>query len=79
MQLDIPFQLENFIDGRFCPTTSGANIDNINPATGAVYGKIPNSDEADINKAVEAAKKAFKNWSITPSEIRFKILNRMAE
>lgn len=42
-------------------------------------GQIPDSNEKDVNIAVEAAKKAFKNWSITSPEERFRILNRIAE
>lgn len=42
-------------------------------------GQIPDSNEKDVNIAVEAAKKAYKNWSITSPEERFRILNSIAE
>ena len=58
---------------------TGKFIDNINPATGEVYGQIPDSNKKDIEAAVHAAQKAFPNWSVTPVEERFKILNRIAE
>ncbi|MBL7749702.1 MAG: aldehyde dehydrogenase, partial [Chitinophagaceae bacterium] len=58
---------------------SGSFIDNINPATGKVYGQIPDSHKKDIDAAVNAAKKAFSDWSVTPVEQRFKILNRIAD
>ena len=57
----------------------GKFIDNINPATGEVYGQIPDSDEKDVEVAVHAAQKAFPAWSITTAEERFKVLNRIAE
>ena len=79
MQLDIPYQLENFIDGQFVAPLSEAFIDNFNPASGSVSGKIPNSNEKDIEAAVVAAKKAFQIWSNTSTEKRFAILNRIAE
>jgi aminomuconate-semialdehyde/2-hydroxymuconate-6-semialdehyde dehydrogenase len=79
MQLDIPYQLENFIDGQFVAPLSEAFIDNFNPASGFVSGKIPNSDEKDVEAAVVAAKKAFQTWSKTSAEKRFAILNRIAE
>ncbi len=79
MQLDIPYHLENFIGGNFIGPLSGKFIDNINPATGEIYGQIPDSNEKDIDVAVHAAKKAFPAWSVTPAEKRFKILNRIAE
>lgn len=79
MQLDIPYHLENFIGGNFIGPLSGRFIDNINPAEGAVYGQIPDSNEKDVEIAVQAAKKAFPEWSVTPLEKRFGILNRIAE
>jgi len=58
---------------------TGKFIDNINPATGEVYGQIPDSNKKDIEAAVHAAHKVFPKWSLTPVEERFKILNRIAE
>lgn len=58
---------------------SGNYINNVNPATAEISGQIPDSSEKDVNAAVEAAKKVFPSWSITPVEERFKILNRIAE
>ena len=79
MQLDIPYHLENFIGGNFIGPLSGKFIDNINPATGKIYGQIPDSNEKDIDAAVHAAEKAFPAWSVTSIEKRFEILNRIAE
>jgi len=79
MQLDIPFQLENFIGGRFKKPISNDFLPNINPASGEQYGEIPNSNEKDIEEAVVAAKKAFLDWSTTSTEKRFKVLNKIAE
>ncbi|WP_127132465.1 aldehyde dehydrogenase [Pseudoflavitalea rhizosphaerae] len=79
MQQDIPWHLENFIGGSFIGPLSGNFIDNFNPATGEVSGKIPDSNEQDVAVAVKAAQKAFTTWSVTPLEKRFEILNRIAE
>ena len=79
MQLDIPYHLENFIGGNFIGPLSGKFMDNINPATGEIYGQIPDSNEKDIEVAVHAAQKAYASWSATPAEKRFVILNRIAE
>ncbi|HEX6168313.1 MAG TPA: aldehyde dehydrogenase [Chitinophagaceae bacterium] len=79
MKLEIPYHLENYIGGNFIAPLSGKFIDNINPATGEVYGQIPDSNEKDIEAAVLAAQKVFPKWSVTPVEERFKILNRIAE
>lgn len=79
MQLDIPYELENFIGGHFIGPLSGKFISNINPATAATVGQIPNSDEKDVEVAVKSAQKAFPEWSTTSLEKRFLILNRIAE
>ncbi|HET6769095.1 MAG TPA: aldehyde dehydrogenase [Chitinophagaceae bacterium] len=79
MNLEIPYHLENYIGGNLIASVSGKFIDNINPATGNVYGQIPDSNEKDVTAGVHAAQKAFPAWSITPVEERFRILNRIAE
>jgi len=79
MNLIVPYHLENFIDGNFIGPFSGNFIDNVNPATGAVCGQIPDSNDKDIEVAVAAAKKAFPAWSVLPVEQKFRILNRVAE
>ena len=79
MQLDIPYELENFIGGHFIGPLSGKFISNINPATASNVGQIPDSDEKDVEVAVKSAQKAFPEWSTTSLEKRFLILNRIAE
>lgn len=79
MKLKIPYHLENYIGGNLIAPLSGNFIDNINPATGEVYGQVPESNNKDVNAAVQAAQKAFPQWRATPVEQRFKILHRIAE
>ena len=79
MQLSIPQQISNYIGGNFQVPIDGNYLDNINPATGEIYGQIPDSNSKDIEEAVAAAKNAFPTWSTTTLEQRFKILNRIAE
>lgn len=79
MNLSIPYHLENFIGGNFIGPLSGQFIDNTNPATGEVYGQIPNSDKKDIAIAVSAAQKSLPEWSSSSTEKRFAILNRIAD
>jgi aminomuconate-semialdehyde/2-hydroxymuconate-6-semialdehyde dehydrogenase len=71
--------IDNFIGGKFSGPLSGNYIDNINPATGRVIGRIPDSNGKDVDEAVIGAKKALPAWSSTPPEIRFKLLNKIAE
>lgn len=79
MQWNIPEKLQNYINGAFVPPATGQYMENINPATGEVYGSIPMSGPADVDHAVEAAEAAFSSWSITAATDRFRILNRIAE
>jgi aminomuconate-semialdehyde/2-hydroxymuconate-6-semialdehyde dehydrogenase len=79
MNSKIAYHLENYIGGNLIGPLSGNFIDNINPATGEVYGQVPESNSKDVNAAVHAAQKAYPQWSISPVEQRFKILNRIAE
>jgi len=70
-------KIENYIDGNLCQPVSNLYLDNFNPATGEIYSLIPNSDAADINLAIEAAKKAFPLWSKTSAEQRHGFLMRI--
>src|SRR5215217_3601104 len=79
MDLQAPDQILNYIGGNFRTPVNGNYLDNVNPATGEVYSKTPDSTVADIDLAVIAAEAAFPAWSTTPVEERFKILNRIAE
>ncbi len=71
-------KITNYINGEYCEPLSGMWIDNYNPSVGEVYGKIANSNEADVEKAYKAAKTAFPQWSNTTIEERSRILLRIA-
>lgn len=79
MTLEIPYHLENYIGGKLIGPLSGKFVDVINPATGDHFSHTPDSDERDVNVAVQAAKKAFSDWSVTSASRRFEILNRIAD
>ena len=79
MNLQAPEKISNYIGGNFTEPAQGRFLENINPATGKIYSRTPDSDEADVNLAVGAASIALKNWSNTPAEERFRILNRIAD
>ncbi|HCW06984.1 MAG TPA: 2-hydroxymuconic semialdehyde dehydrogenase, partial [Cytophagales bacterium] len=69
----------NYIDGKLVEPSSKKYLDNYNPSEGKVYSYVPDSDERDVNDAVQAAEKAFPSWSKMPSEERCKILLRVAD
>jgi betaine-aldehyde dehydrogenase len=62
-------QLQNFINGKSVPGSSGEVTQLINPATGEVYATAPKSNAADVDAAMKAAEAAFVLWrDSTPSE-----------
>lgn len=69
----------NFIDGAFTPPVGDAWLDNFEPATGAAYSQLPDSDARDVDAAVAAAERAFPGWSTTPAQERSRILLRIAD
>ncbi|MCI5082349.1 MAG: aldehyde dehydrogenase [Saprospiraceae bacterium] len=71
--------LKNYIDGALVPAVSGDYLDNVNPATGKVYSYLPDSDNRDVERAVEAAERAFPEWSGSDVRKRFRILTRIAD
>ncbi len=54
-------------------------LDNYEPATGQVYCQIPDSDNVDVQQAVEAAKIAFPSWSSLSIEERSNWLIKLAD
>ncbi|MGD9590489.1 MAG: aldehyde dehydrogenase [Pyrinomonadaceae bacterium] len=72
-------EILNYIDGKLVQPASSVYLDNCEPATGAVYSQIPDSDARDVNSAVEAAKAAFPAWSAMPSQERCALLLRIAD
>lgn len=70
-------KIENYIGGQLVEPVSGEYLENFNPALGKVYSLIPDSDERDVELAVQAAKKAFPLWSKTATEEKFEILMRL--
>lgn len=72
-------RITNFIGGHLVEPVSGDYFDNYEPATGKVYGQIPDSDERDVEAAYQAARKAFPGWSNSSNEYRHDVLYRLAE
>jgi aminomuconate-semialdehyde/2-hydroxymuconate-6-semialdehyde dehydrogenase len=72
-------RISNYINGALQSPVKSLYLDNYNPATGAVYSLIPDSDEADVDLAYTHANEAYKTWRLTSLEERFMVLNRIAE
>jgi len=72
-------KIQNFIGGELTAPIAGQYFDNVDPAVGAVYGLVPDSDEKDLEKAVMAAKKVFPTWRATPPAMRAAMLSKLAD
>ena len=71
---------KNFIAGQWVEPTTGAYFDDINPAdTRDVVGQFPKSGKADVQRAVESAKKGFALWKRTPAPARGDILRKVGD
>ncbi|HUF03658.1 MAG TPA: aldehyde dehydrogenase [Aridibacter sp.] len=71
-------EISNYIGGEMSAPFDGALIDDIDPSTGEVYASVPDSGEADVAKAVEAAEEAFPEWSEASAEERHDILMKLS-
>lgn len=70
----------NLIDGEWVHSSSGNFLANKNPAdTGDVIGEFPESSSVDVSAAVEAARRAYSSWRLTPAPKRAEILVRAGE
>jgi len=70
-----------YIDGKRVDAASGETFETINPATGKVLANVASCDVADVDKAVAAARRAFKSgiWAdLHPTE-RGKVMIRWAD
>jgi len=68
-----------YINGLWVDPVSPKLLDVINPATATVAGHISVGSAADVDKAVQAAAKAFRSWSRTTREERLALLDRIIE
>ncbi|KPJ18957.1 Retinal dehydrogenase 1 [Papilio machaon] len=71
-----------FIDNQWVDAVSGKTFDTYNPHDGSVIAKVAEGDEADINLAVAAAKRAFhrnSEWRLLDAAQRGAILYKFAD
>ncbi|KZS72559.1 aldehyde dehydrogenase [Mycobacterium kansasii] len=70
---------ENFIGGEWVAPAQGRYFENLTPVTGQPFCEIPRSDEADVDKALDAAHAAAPGWGKTAPAARAAILNNIAD
>ena len=68
------------IDGRHVPSVSGRTFKTLNPATEQVIATVAEGNEADVDRAVAAARRAFEGpWRSMRASERGQILLRLAD
>jgi phenylacetaldehyde dehydrogenase len=77
----ITYDAQLFINGEFADAATGKTLEIINPTTGGAIGRLADADTNDVNRAVEAALRAFDegNWSRASIQERARVLNRFAD
>jgi len=69
-----------FIDGKWVDAESGKTFETPNPSTGETLAEIAEGDAADINKAVEAARRAYEGkWSKMSARDRGRLLYKLSQ
>jgi aminobutyraldehyde dehydrogenase len=71
-------QHKNFVDGEWVDAVEGGTMEVLNPATGEVIAEVPSGSQADVDRAVEAAKKALPEWLETTPQERSEALLKLA-
>jgi betaine-aldehyde dehydrogenase len=71
--------LHNFVDGAAVEPADGRYADLIDPSTGEVFAAAPVSSEADVDRAMRAAEKAFEGWRDTTPSDRQRALLKFAD
>ncbi len=69
----------NYIGGEFVDPVKGQYFDNVTPVTGEVFCEVARSTAEDIDKAVDAARKAAPAWGKTSAAERSNILLKIAD
>lgn len=68
-----------FIGGEWCPASDGKTLEVFCPADGRKLSEIADATKEDVDRAVDAAWKAFETWSKTSKAERAIILNKVAD
>lgn len=69
--------LSNYINGQWVNSYSGETLDVKNPANQEVIAKVPQGSVQDVQKAAEAAAKAFPEWRNIPAHRRVQYLFKL--
>jgi 1-pyrroline dehydrogenase len=72
-------QQKNFVGGEWVDAVEGGTAEILNPATGETIAEVPQGTQADVDRAVEAAKRAWPEWRETTPQERAEMLLKLAD
>jgi 1-pyrroline dehydrogenase len=72
-------QYQNFVGGKWVDAAEGETAEILNPATGETIAEVPQGTQADVDRAVEAAKGALPEWLETTPGERAEMLLKLAD
>jgi 1-pyrroline dehydrogenase len=70
---------QQFIGGDFVDAADGRTAEVVNPANDQVIANVPASAQEDVDRAVNAAEKAFETWKATTPQDRSLLLLKIAD
>ncbi|HET8653660.1 MAG TPA: gamma-aminobutyraldehyde dehydrogenase [Gaiellaceae bacterium] len=70
---------KNLVGGEWVDAAEGGTEEILNPATGETIAEVPKGTEADVDRAVEAAKKAWPEWREATPQERSEVLLKLAD
>jgi 1-pyrroline dehydrogenase len=71
-------KLKNLVGGEWLDAAEGATMEVLNPASGETIAEVPRGTQADVDRAVEAAKQALPEWLETTPQERSELLLKLA-
>ncbi|MGE5812898.1 MAG: aldehyde dehydrogenase family protein, partial [Acidobacteriota bacterium] len=70
----------NYIDGEWTSSSSGELFENRNPAnTDDLIGVFQKSTAKDVDRAVDAARRAYESWRLVPAPVRGEMIYKAAQ
>jgi succinate-semialdehyde dehydrogenase / glutarate-semialdehyde dehydrogenase len=67
-----------FIDGAWTPARGNRSLPVVSPATGDTIGSVAHADRADLDHALDAAEKGFREWRKVAAFDRSKVMRKAA-
>ncbi len=68
-----------FIDGQWCAGAGGKSEPIVNPATGQAMARLAHADRSDLDRALAAADRGFRQWKAVSAFERSKVLRKAGE